>query len=71
MNIAQLHLSPIDILLGVVNGSCNCSLSVWLATHYCQELVASCSRKLGQTFVSLWHRLCILALYFLMPSIPF
>jgi hypothetical protein len=64
-------LSPTYILLGVINGSCSCGLSVWLAMNCHQELVASCSQKSGQTFVSLWHRLCILACYFLMPNIPF
>jgi len=70
MNIGLLYSSPIDIMLGVINESCSCGLLIQLATDCHRELVASCSQKSGQTFVSLWRRLCILACYFLMPNIP-
>jgi hypothetical protein len=70
MNIDPLYLSPTYILLGVINGYYNFSLLIWLVTNRPQELVVSCSWNLGQTSVSLWHRLCILTRYFSMPNIP-
>ncbi len=70
MNISLFCSSPIDIMLGVINRSCTWDLSVWLAMDCLQELVASCSQNPNQTFVSLRHKLCILACHFLMPNIP-
>jgi hypothetical protein len=60
MNIGLLCSSLINILLGIMNKPYNCSLSVWLTIDCLQELVTSCSQNLNQTFISLWHRLCIL-----------
>jgi hypothetical protein len=71
VNIDPLCLSPTNFLLGVINGSCSFSLSIWLATDCPLELVSNCSRNPSQTLVSRWHTLCILAHYFSMPNIPF
>ncbi len=45
MNIGLLYSSPIDIILGIINGSY--SLSNPLATKCPQKLVASCPQNLG------------------------
>jgi hypothetical protein len=45
MNIGLLYSSPIDIILGIINGSY--SLSIPLATKCPQKLVASCPQNLG------------------------
>jgi len=44
MNIDSLCSSPINILLGVINGSCSFGLLVWLATNCPLKLVANCSK---------------------------
>jgi hypothetical protein len=71
MNIGPLFSSPTNIILSVVNRSCIFSLLVQLATDCPLELVSSCSRNSGQTFILWWHTLCIFTCYFLMPNIPF
>jgi hypothetical protein len=67
MNIGPLCLSLTNIMLGVINEPYSFDLLVWLATNCPFELATSCSRNLGQTFISLWHTLCIPAHYFSMP----
>jgi hypothetical protein len=47
MNIGLVCSSPIDILLGIINGSCNYSLLNLLAMDCPLELVTSCSQNLG------------------------
>jgi hypothetical protein len=47
MNIGLLCSSPIDIMLGVINGFYSCSLSILLTTDCPQEIVASCSQNMG------------------------
>jgi hypothetical protein len=70
MNSGPLHSSPIDILLGVINGSRSFSLSIQLATNCPLELVSSCSKNPGQSSVLWWHTLCIPTCYSSMPNIP-
>jgi hypothetical protein len=53
MNIGMLCSSPINILLGIINKSCNCGLIVWLVRDCLHELVASFSQNPNQTSVSL------------------
>lgn len=70
MNIGLICLAPIDIFLSELNRSYNCGLLIRLVANCPHELITSCSRNLGQTSISLWHRLCIPSCYFLMPNIP-
>ncbi len=71
INIGLFYLSLTYILFGVIKKSCSYGLSIRLAMICPQELVASFSRNMGRTFVSLCHKLCIHACYFLVPNIPF
>jgi hypothetical protein len=71
MNISPLCSCPIDILVGVINGSYDFGLLVMLTMDGPQELVARCSKNPNQTSISLWHRLYTPACYSLMPNIPF
>jgi hypothetical protein len=70
MNIGLFYSSLTNISLDVINKSCNFDLLVGLGMDCPMELVTSCSRNPSQTFVSLWHTLCILACYFFMANIP-
>jgi hypothetical protein len=70
MNNGLLYSSLTNVLLGIINKSCNFNFLVQPATHCPLELVSNYSQKLGQTFILWWYTLCILAHYFLMPNIP-
>lgn len=56
---------PIDIMLCVINRCCSCGFSAQLSIDCHRELVASCSREYGWTYISLWHNDFVF-----MPNIP-
>jgi hypothetical protein len=61
MHIVLHGLSPTNMMFSVVHMFYSCDSLIWLTIDCRQELVASCSWNPDWTFVSLWHRLCILA----------
>jgi hypothetical protein len=70
MHIGLICSSPIDILLGIINGSCSYGFSIWSSHGLFLGTCHKSFKNSNQTSISLWQTLYILTHYFSMPNIP-